>query len=123
MSDRRVIIKNVFRVISIIVLECSIFRKESADVICTAIAVTCLAVYLLPWLLTSLVFIIFKVKDDYGGTLQYDDSDPTDCRFRMIFNFEPEELAQRDEFVIKTEKANLTNYQHIEQVKRDENKY
>ena len=123
MSDRKIIIKNIFRAISIIILEWSVFRKESADVICTAIALTCIAVWLLPWLSMRLVFIIFKLKDDYGGTLQYDDSDPTDCRFRMIFNFEPEELAQRDEFAIKVEKANLTNYQHIEQVKRDENKH
>ena len=107
MSDRRVLIKTFIRVACIITLNILLFRNEKIEVIFSAIAVTSIAVWALPGFLTHLIMIIFKINDDYGGTLMYDDTNPTDCKFRMVFNFEPEDLIFRDEFVIKVEKANL----------------
>ena len=107
MSDKRVLIKTFIRVACIITLNILLFRNESIEVIFSAIAVTAIAVWAIPCLSTSLIMFIFKIKDDYGGTLIYDDTDPTDCKFRMVFNFEPEDLILRNEFAIKVEKANL----------------
>lgn len=109
MFNKRLTIKTCYRVINLLVLEYLIYRNEKIDVFFSAVAITSIAFWLLPALLTSLTSMIFKIKEEYGGTLQYDDTDPTDCKFRMIFSFEPEELAQRDEFAIKVEKANLMN--------------
>jgi hypothetical protein len=37
----------------------------------------------------------------------FDDTDPTDCKFRMMFNFDPEELAKEPTFTVNTQRTNL----------------
>ena len=71
------------------------------------------AIWLLPNLLTALAMIIFKIKENYYGTLLYDDSDITDCKFRMIFNVDPEIMAKESKFLINVERANLRDERGI----------
>ena len=96
-----------FRVLCMLTLLAIFFRNDSMEVLLTSVFVVFIAFYLLPHFLTSFIFALFKIKDEYGGTLMFDDSDPTDCRFRMMFNFDPEELAKEPTFVVNTERANL----------------
>lgn len=119
MSSKRKTMVTIFRIISLIVLVVLVYRSSKMEVIFTAIALLAICFWGLPYCLSGLIFVIFKMKDDFGGTLQYDDSDPTDCRFRMIFNFDPEDLAKEDSFIVKTERTTLLR-QNIEL--RDRNK-
>lgn len=114
MKEKKNAILTIFRVIALVLLEVGLYRKCGLDVIFTAITVTAICFWVLPHISTTFVCYIFKIKGEYGGTLQYDDSDPTDCHFRMIFNFDPEFLIGHDEFAVKVEKANLRG--------RDENR-
>ena len=107
MKEKKNIILTIIRLISLVLLEVGLYRKCGLDVIFTAITVTAICFWVLPHILTSFVCYIFKIKGEYGGVLQYDDSDPTDCRFRMIFNFDPEFLIGNDEFAVKVEKTEL----------------
>lgn len=96
-----------FRVLCILTLLAIFFRNDSMEVFLTSIVVVFVAFYLLPHFLASFIFALFKIKDEYGGTLMFDDSDPTDCRFRMLFNFDPEELAKEPTFTVNTQRTNL----------------
>lgn len=107
MYNKKTVIKTSYRFIFLAILEFLIYRNEKIDVFFSAISVTAIAIWVLPALFTKLTMLIFKVKEEYGGTLQYDDTDITNCRFRMIFTFEPEELIKNEEFAIKVERANL----------------
>lgn len=109
MFTRKTAIKTCYRVVFLAILEFLIYRNEDIEVFFSAFSITAIAVWLLPALFTKLMYLIFKFKDEYGGILQYDDTDPTDCKFRMIFTFEPEDLIKTEEFLIKTEKANLVH--------------
>lgn len=119
MSNKRSTMVTIFRIIAVITLASIAYRNEKMEVILTAISLLAICFWVLPHCLSGLIFVIFKMKDDFGGTLQYDDTDPTDCRFRMIFNFDPEDLAKESCFVVKTEKTTLLR-QNIEL--RDRNK-
>lgn len=119
MSNKRHTIVTAIRLLAIAAVSLIAYRNEKLEVVLTAISVLVIAFWILPYCLTGLIFMIFKIKDDFGGVLQYDDNDPTDCRFRMIFNFEPEDLAKESSFIVKTEKTTLLS-QNIEL--RDRNK-
>ena len=119
MSNKRSMMVTIFRIIAMVILANVAYRNEKMEVILTAITLLAICFWVLPYCLSGLIFVIFKMKDDFGGTLQYDDSDPTDCRFRMIFNFDPEDLAKDSYFIVKTERTTLLK-QNIEL--RDKNK-
>lgn len=103
-----------FRAVSLIAVLAVLYRNDRMEVFLTAVAVAFVVFWVFPYLITSLIFTIFKLKENYGGTLKYDDSDPTNCKFRMIFEIDPEFLKAYDEFPVKVEKANLLT--------RDDNK-
>ena len=84
-----------------------IYEDTSPDVFVTAVGLTAIAFWLLPWALTELICHVFKIKGEYGGTLQFDDDDPTDCKFRMIFNFDPEFLIGKKSFEVEVQKTDL----------------
>ena len=107
MFTKKVTIKTCYRILFLVILEFIIYRNEKIDVFFSAIAVTSIVVWLLPALFTKLTYLIFKMKEEYGGILQYDDTDITNCKFRMLFTFEPEDLIKNEEFLIKTERTNL----------------
>lgn len=107
MSNKRKTMITVFRLLSVIILSSLVYRNEKMGVVLTAITVLIICFWVLPFCLSGLIFAIFKISDDFDGTLLYDDSDPTDCRFRMIFNFDPEDLAKEETFIVKTEKTTL----------------
>jgi hypothetical protein len=98
---------NGMRVLCILTLLAIFFRNDSMEVLLTSVFVVFIAFYLLPHFLTSFIFALFKIKDEYGGTLMFDDTDPTDCKFRMMFNFDPEELAKEPTFTVNTQRTNL----------------
>lgn len=95
------------RAICLVIVLAILYRNSAIEIFLTAVAVAIVTFWVLPHLLTSLIFIAFKLKDEYGGTLLFDDSDITNCKFRMIFNFEPEELAKEPTFIVNCERANL----------------
>lgn len=109
MKEKRTLILTGFRILCMILVLAALYRKEKIDIFFTAVSVTAIAFWVLPGLLTQIVIKLFKVKGEYGGTLLYDDNDPTDCRFRMVFDFDPEFLIGKDEFAVKVEKADLMN--------------
>ena len=80
------------------------------ETILTAFVVLWLGFWFIPYCLSGLFMVIFKIEENYGGRLQYDDSDPTNCKFRMVFNFEPEDLAKESTFTIKVEKAKESTF-------------
>lgn len=114
MTNKRGTSITILRVLHMLILLVLLYRKESLDVFFTAITLFSISFWVLPAAITGLIFRIFKIEDKYAGTLLYDDSDITNCKFRMVFNFEPEDLIKESTFVIKTERANL--------IYRDENK-
>ena len=114
MSNKRSMVTTGCRIICMIFLLAMYFRNEKIELFLTSMVIIFLGFWFIPYCLTGLIMIIFKIKDDFGGVLLYDDTDPTNCKFRMIFNFDPEDLAKESTFVIKTERANL--------LARDENK-
>lgn len=107
MSSRKKAMMTCFRIIFIIVLQAILYHKTTLEAFLVATFLTAAAFWLVPWLLTEFIFHTFKMQDDFGGTLQFDDSDPTDCRFRFIFNFEPEDLMKEPTFIVKCERTNL----------------
>ena len=107
MNTKREMLVTGFRIISVLLCVIAYFRNDSLTKIFIAIAVICSAVWLLPNLLTALAIVIFKIKENYYGTLQYDDTDITDCKFRMIFNVDPEVMVEKTEFLVKVENTNL----------------
>lgn len=107
MFTKKIVIKTCYRIIFLAILEFLIYRNEKIDVFFSAFAVTAIAVWVLPALFTKIILSLFKINEDYGGVLQYDDTDITNCKFRMVFSFEPEELIKNEEFLIKTERTNL----------------
>ena len=113
MTGKRLAMITGFRILSVLTCLIVYFRISKISVIFTAIAVMFVAIWLLPNLLTALAMIIFKIKENYYGTLLYDDSDITDCKFRMIFNVDPEIMAKESKFLINVERANLRDERGI----------
>lgn len=109
MNEKKDALKTFFRIIFLVLLEVALYRNEKVETMCMAIATTAIVFWVLPALVSSLICRLLKIEDEYGGTLQYDDVDPTNCKFRMIFDFEPEDLIKHESFVIKVEKTNITN--------------
>lgn len=107
MPEKRTTLVTVFRVLTIIALLIVFFRNESVEVIFSAIMVLSVAIWLIPNLLAALSMTIFNIKENYLGTLLYDDTDITDCKFRMIFDLDPEYMMHNQEILVKIEKANL----------------
>lgn len=95
------------RILCMLTLLAIFFRKDSMEVFLTSVVVIFVTFWLLPHFLASFIFALFKIKDEYGGTLLFDDSDVTDCRFRMVFNFDPETLMKEPTFTVKCERTNL----------------
>ena len=114
MNEKKDALKTLFRIIFLVLLQIALYRHEKVETMLMAIATTAIVFWVLPSLVSNLICRILKIEDEYGGTLKYDDSDPTDCKFRLIFDFEPEDLIKKDSFEIKVEKANLRG--------RDENR-
>lgn len=121
MNEKKSMINTGFRIIFLILLQAALYRKEKIEVFFTAVAITAIVFWVVPHLCTMLVCIIFKIKNSYGGTLQYDDEDPTDCRFRMIFNFDPEDLIKHEFFEVEVQKTNLKKPPIQETKNRDRN--
>lgn len=96
-----------FRILCMLILLALFFRNDKIEIFFTSILVVFIAFWLLPHFLASFIFSLFKMKEEYGGTLLFDDSDVTNCKFRMIFNFDPEELAKEPTFIVNTERTNL----------------
>ena len=117
MSNRKHSIVTGFRLIAMITLLVVLYRNEKLEILFTAITIFAICFWVIPHCLASMVMIIFKLKDDFGGTLLFDDADPTDCRFRMIFNFDPEDLVKEPTFTVKCERADIRN----ELISRDKN--
>lgn len=109
MSNRKQYMVTGFRIINIIFLQALLYRNETIDLFFTAVTGTAIAFWLVPWALSELFFKIFKIEEKYGGKLLFDDSDPTDCHFRMIFEVDPEDLAKEPTFMVKCERANLSS--------------
>ena len=107
MVNKRGTFITIFRILCLIVLLVLLYRKEAIETFFTAVALFSIGFWVLPAALTGFIFKILRIEDNYGGKLQYDDSDPTNCKFRMVFNFEPEDLIKEPTFMIKVEKANL----------------
>ena len=107
MPEKRVKLITGFRLIAIVTILTIFFRHDRIEVLLTAIAVMMLAIWFFPNLLAALCMTMFNIKEDYLGTLQYDDSDITDCKFKMIFDLDPEYLMHDAEILVKIEKADL----------------
>lgn len=107
MSNKKSNVVTGLRVLGMVILLALMYRHDKIEVFFTAITLVAICFWVFPYCLTNLVFYIFKIKDDFGGVLQYDDTDPTDCKFRMLFNFDPEDLAKEPTFVVKTERTSL----------------
>lgn len=107
MSNKKLNMVTIFRIIFIVILQALLYRKVPIDVFFTACFLTAAAFWILPWLLSELIFHLFKIKEDFGGTLEFDDGDINDCRFRMIFNIDPEELAKEPTFVVNCKRTDL----------------
>lgn len=107
MTNKKSNVVTGLRILSMVVLQALLYRHEKIEVFFTAVTLTALCFWVFPLCLTNLVFYIFKVKDEYGGVLQFDDDDPTDCRFKVIFNLDPEDLIKEPTFVVKCEKTDL----------------
>ena len=68
--------------------------------------------------LLALIYRNDKIETFFTAvTLLFDDSDPTDCRFRMVFNFDPEDLIKEPTFLINTQRSDIRG----NQITRDEN--
>lgn len=106
-----------FRILAMVTLLALIYRNDKIETFFTAVTLTAICFWVFPYCLTQLIFIIFKIKEEYGGTLLFDDSDPTDCRFRMVFNFDPEDLIKEPTFLINTQRSDIRG----NQITRDEN--
>lgn len=107
MPEKRTTLVTVFRVLTIIALLIVFFRNESVEVIFSGIMVLSIAIWLVPNLLAALTMTIFNIKENYLGTLLYDDTDITDCKFRMIFDLDPEYMMHNQEILVKIERADL----------------
>ena len=107
MSNKKSNVILGLRIIFMVVLQALLYRNEKIDVFFTAVSLTAICFWILPWCFTNLIFYIFKIKDDFGGTLEFDDSDPTDCRFKMIFNVDPEDLAKEPTFTVECKRTDL----------------
>ena len=107
MSNKRNAWITIFRILCMIILLALLYRKESLEVLFTAITLFSIGFWILPAALTGFIFKLLRIEENYGGKLLYDDTDPTNCKFRMVFNFESEDLAKESTFRIKVEKANL----------------
>lgn len=109
MVNKKAAITTCCRILSIVFLLALYFRGQKMETILTAFVVLWLGFWFIPYCFSGLLMTIFKIEENYGGKLLYDDTDPTNCKFRMVFNFEPEDLAKESTFTIKVEKANLLN--------------
>ena len=109
------------RIVNLVLLQAILYHKVKIEIFLTAVAITAIAFWVLPYCLTSLIFMIFKIKDDYAGELQYDDSDPTNCRFKMMFYFDPEDLIKQPTFIIKTTKTSFPPLPDTSLWRRDRN--
>lgn len=107
MSNKRLSWVTAFRIVFIVIFEAIIYRKVQIEAFLTAVTLIAVCFWVLPHLMTALIFSVFKMKDDFGGTLLFDDEDPTDCRFRMIFEVDPDELRKEPTFIVKCERTTL----------------
>lgn len=53
---------------------------------------------IIPHVITAIIF-----DDSYDGTFLIDESDPTDVKFKLIFETEPEILAKSKEFMVRVD--------------------
>ena len=53
---------------------------------------------IIPYVVTAIIF-----DDSYDGTFLIDETDPTDVKFKLIFETEPEILAKSKDFMIKVD--------------------
>ena len=121
MSNKKANMITGFRIIFLVLLQAILYHKVKIEIFLTAVSITAIAFWVLPYCLTSLIFMVFKIKDDYAGELQYDDSDPTDCRFKMVFYFDPEDLVKQPTFTIKTTKSSILSFPESSLWGRDRN--
>lgn len=53
---------------------------------------------IIPYVVTAIIF-----DDSYDGTFLIDETDPTDVKFKLIFETEPEILAKSKDFMVKVD--------------------
>lgn len=53
---------------------------------------------IIPYVITKIIF-----GKSYDGTFLIDESDPTDVKFKLIFETEPEILAKSKDFMVKVD--------------------
>lgn len=107
MPEKRTSLVTGFRILAVLALLIVYFRHESVEVIFSAIMILSIGIWLIPNLLAALAMTVFNIKENYLGTLLYDDTDITDCKFRMIFDLDPEYLMHNQEILVKIERADL----------------
>lgn len=53
---------------------------------------------IIPYVITAIIF-----DDSYDGTFLIDETDPTDVKFKLTFEIEPEILAKSKDFMVKVD--------------------
>lgn len=102
--NKKAISITLIRIICVTAISLGLYRNEKLDVALTSITVWCLAIWAIPNMVYAFLKIIFKWRY-YDGTLQCDESDPNDCKFRFVLDKDVEELSKQDELIFLVEKC------------------
>lgn len=93
---RKNTIANVIRLIGAVIFGMCLYRDTGAFLWFT---LGCILVsIIIPYIVTTIIF-----GDSYDGTFLIDESDPTDVKFKLIFETEPEVLAKSKDFMVKVD--------------------
>ena len=110
---KKTFVITLVRIACVAVLSLVLYRNYELDVALTSIAVWCLAIWAVPNMVYAFLKGIFKWRT-YDGTLQCDESDPNDCKFRFVLDKDVEELSKQDELLFLVEKCPIGEISHVQ---------
>ena len=58
-----------------------------------------LVVWFIPWVVTKIIF----TNQSYDGTFLVDETDPTDVKFKLTFDTDPDVIVYMDDILIKVD--------------------
>ena len=93
---RKNAIATVLRIIGAVIFGMCLYENKSTFI---WFVVGCvLTSIIIPYVITKIIF-----GESYDGTFLIDESDPTDVKFKLIFETEPEILAKSKDFMVKVD--------------------
>lgn len=92
------ITKTALRLLGLVIFALCTYDNDMGKVVWFVLG-TAVVFWIIPEAITEIIFF----KDLYDGTFLIDETDPTDVKFKLIFETEPEILAKSKDFVVRVD--------------------